>query len=83
MKGAAAEPYEEFDKAETTVLMLIQTSHRFIQTIKLNYGVDYQNGGTCPFDPIPDTWTKMLDIMLFWAGKNMTVSVAIWQESIP
>ena len=36
-----------------------------------NYGVDYQNGGTCHFNPIPDTWNKMLDILMFWAEKHI------------
>ena len=54
--------------------------------------MDYQNGGTCHFDPIPDTWTKMLDIMLFWAGKNIDgfrcdmaemVPVEFWEWAIP
>lgn len=38
--------------------------------MKLNYGVDYTGGGRCHFDPIPDTWYKMLDILLFWCGKG-------------
>lgn len=40
------------------------------ETVKLNYGVDYTGGGRCHFDPIPDTWYKMLDILLFWCGKG-------------
>lgn len=62
------------------------------ETIKLNYGVDYQNGGTCHFDPVPDTWIKMLDILLFWAGKGVDgfrcdmaemVPVEFWAWVIP
>ena len=41
------------------------------ETVKLNYGVDYTAGGKCCFDPIPDTWKKMLDILLFWASKGV------------
>ena len=41
------------------------------ETVKLNYGVDYTGGGRCHFDPIPDTWYKMLDILLFWCGKGV------------
>jgi glycosidase len=40
------------------------------ETIKLNYGVDPWNGSK-HFDPIPPTWHKMLDILLFWAGKGI------------
>ena len=41
------------------------------ETVKLNYGVDYYAGGVGHFNPIPSTWQKMLDILLFWAGKGI------------
>ncbi|MGX5689249.1 alpha-amylase family protein [Arcticibacter tournemirensis] len=62
------------------------------ETIKLNYGVDYQNGEKAHFDPIPPVWTKMRDILLFWAGKNVDgfrcdvaemVPVQFWNWVIP
>lgn len=62
------------------------------ETVKLNYGVDYLNGRSCHFDPIPDTWQKMLDILLFWAGKGVDgfrcdmaemVPVEFWNWVIP
>ena len=40
------------------------------ETIKLNYGVDYTDGSK-HFDPIPSTWNKMVDILLYWAGKGV------------
>lgn len=40
------------------------------ETIKLNYGVDYSNW-TRHFDPIPSTWRKMLNILLFWCQKDI------------
>ncbi|MEE4177811.1 MAG: alpha-amylase family protein [Bacteroides sp.] len=61
------------------------------ETIKLNYGVDYQRGGAEYFDPLPATWEKMLDILLFWAGKGAKgfrcdmaemVPVAFWKWAI-
>ncbi len=62
------------------------------ETIKLNYGVDYLNGRSKHFDPIPDTWNKMKDILLFWAAKNVDgfrcdmaemVPVEFWAWAIP
>jgi glycosidase len=41
------------------------------ETVKLNYGVDYLHGNTTHFDPIPDTWNKMLAILRFWAAKGL------------
>lgn len=39
-------------------------------TVKLNYGVDYGDGST-HFDPIPNTWFKMLNILRYWASKGV------------
>ena len=61
------------------------------ETIKLNYGVDYNGGGAQHFDPIPSTWQKMTDILLFWAAKGVDafrcdmaemVPVYFWQHAI-
>lgn len=41
------------------------------ETIKLNYGVDYLHHTGGHFDPIPDTWKKMEDILSYWAGKGI------------
>ena len=62
------------------------------ETVKLNYGVFYQGGGEKQFDPIPNTWHKMLHILLFWASKGVDgfrcdmaemVPVEFWQWAIP
>ncbi len=41
------------------------------ETVKLNYGVDIQGGHKNYFDPIPDTWIKMKDILVYWAKKKV------------
>ncbi len=41
------------------------------ETVKLNYGVDYLGGASSDFKVEPDTWLKMRDIVLFWAGKGV------------
>lgn len=53
------------------------------ETVKLNYGVDYMNGRWGHFNPIPDTWNKMLDILLFWAGKNIDGFRCDMAEMVP
>lgn len=47
------------------------TQFDWYETVKLNYGVDYRNDRRTFFDPIPDTWIKMRDILLCWAEKNI------------
>lgn len=73
MKGAAAEAYKEYPAKATgnNRFDAYPNINDWYETVKLNYGIDYQNGNTPHFNPIPDTWTKMLDILLFWAGKNI------------
>ncbi len=64
----------------------------WFETIKLNYGVDYLHGKKTHFDSIPDTWNKMRDILLYWAGKRVDgfrcdmaemVHAAFWHWVIP
>ena len=61
------------------------------ETVKLNYSVDYQNNRAEHFEPMPDTWLKMRDILLFWASKGIDafrcdmvemVPVAFWHWAI-
>lgn len=53
------------------------------ETVKLNYGVDYWNGRQRHFDPVPDTWYKMKDILLFWAGKKVDGFRCDMAEMVP
>lgn len=53
------------------------------ETAKLNYGVDLQGNGDKCFKPVPDTWKKMTDIMLFWASKGVDGFRCDMAEMIP
>ena len=53
------------------------------ETIKLNYGVDYQNGHSNHFSPITNTWKKMTDILLYWAKKGIDGFRCDMAEMVP
>ena len=53
------------------------------ETVKLNYGVDYYAGRVGHFDPIPNTWSKMTDILLFWARKGVDGFRCDMAEMVP
>jgi glycosidase len=66
--------------------------NEWFETVKLNYGVDIQNGRKMNFDPIPDTWIKMREILIFWTKKKVDgfrcdmaemVPVEFWNWVIP
>ena len=49
----------------------------------MNYGVDYYAGRVGHFDPMPDTWKKMTDILLFWAKKGVDGFRCDMAEMVP
>lgn len=61
------------------------------ETVKLNYGFNPHDWSR-HFSPIPSTWTKMLDILIYWAKKGVDgfrcdmafmVPVEFWHYAIP
>nr|WP_315347697.1 alpha-amylase family glycosyl hydrolase [Hoylesella enoeca] len=75
LQAGAAQPYAEMPAKATG-------NDRFdnhpgindwYETVKLNYGIDYCDAGgrSRHFDPVPNTWIKMTDILLFWAAKGI------------
>lgn len=94
--GAQCEDYEysEFPAKVTgnDCFSAFPSQNDWYETVKLNYGVDYMNGRTKHFNPIPSTWKKMLNILLFWADKGVDgfrcdmaemVPVEFWNWAIP
>lgn len=68
------------------------TINDWYETVKLNYGIDYTNNNAHCFMPVPDTWLKMRDILLYWTAKGVDgfrcdmaemVPVEFWNWVIP
>lgn len=55
------------------------------ETVKLNYGIDYcdVNGKSEHFNPTPDTWNKMNDVLLFWMEKGVDAFRCDMAEMVP
>lgn len=92
--STAEKPYYEFPAKATgnDRFDAYPNSNDWYETVKLNYGVDYVHGCSTHFDPIPDTWNKMLDILTFWTKKHVDgfrcdmaemVPVEFWEWVIP
>lgn len=86
-------PYLEYPAKATgnDVFHAWPNRNDWYETVKLNYGVDYNGGGAQHFDPVPSTWQKMTDILLFWSSKGVDafrcdmaemVPVAFWHYAI-
>lgn len=91
--GDGAEAYVEFPAKATgnDCFNAFCGEYDWYETVKLNYGKDYGNGMT-DFDPAPDTWLKMLNILRFWASKGVDgfrcdmvfmVPIEFWNWAIP
>ena len=94
MQGEEALPYHEYPAKATgnDRFDAYPGKNDWYETVKLNYGIDYQNGRGRYFNPVPDTWHKMLHILLFWASKRIDgfrcdmaemVPVEFWEWVIP
>ncbi|MFY9514992.1 MAG: alpha-amylase family glycosyl hydrolase [Dysgonamonadaceae bacterium] len=59
------------------------SEYDWYDTVKLNYGVDYLNERRRYFDPIPNTWKKMRNILFFWAAKDIDGFRCDMAEMVP
>lgn len=55
----------------------------WFETVKLNYGVDYLNGRQIHFNPPPSVWTKMYEILHYWASKGVDAFRCDMVEHVP
>ena len=94
MLGDASLPYHEYPAKATgnDKFDAYPGKYDWYETVKLNYGIDYQGGWQRYFNPVPNTWHKMLHILLFWGSKKIDgfrcdmaemVPVEFWQWAIP
>lgn len=90
--GHGADEYVEFPAKATgnDCFTAFPGVNDWYETVKLNYGLDYGDGSR-HFTPVPDTWMKMLHILLFWASKGVDgfrcdmahmVPVEFWEWAI-
>lgn len=79
------EPYIESPAKATgnDVFMPNPSINDWFETVKLNYGVDYLENRTTYFAPVPNTWLKMKDILLFWAAKGIDGFRCDMAEMVP
>lgn len=91
--SAPSVPYDEFPAKATgnDCFSAFCSEYDWYETVKLNYGHDYGDH-TDHFNPIPDTWLKMMSILRYWAAKGVDgfrcdmvfmVPLAFWHWVIP
>ncbi len=91
--GSGADAYVEFPAKASgnDCYTAFPGPNDWYDTIKLNYGVD-PGDGSRHFDPVPDTWLKMLHILRYWAAKGIDgfrcdmvhmVPLGFWRWAIP
>lgn len=79
------QPYTEFPCKVTGNDFFANTPgiYDWYETVKLNYGVDYKNGHFHDFKPMPNTWHKMCDILLYWCKKGVDGFRCDMAEMVP
>ena len=83
--AAQTEPYVELPAKATgnDCFNASPSRNDWYETVKLNYGIDYQGGRATHFSPTPSTWKKMTDILLFWVEKGVDAFRCDMAEMVP
>ncbi|WP_353717882.1 alpha-amylase family protein [Dyadobacter sp. 676] len=78
-------PYHERPAKATgnDVFQAQPSQYDWYETVKLNYGIDYLDGRARHFDPIPSTWLKMRDILIYWTRKGVDGFRCDMAEMVP
>ena len=78
-------PYQEFPAKATgnDCFSANPGDNDWYETVKINYGVDYQGGGKTHFYPVPTTWFKMLDILENWVHMGVDGFRCDMAEMVP
>lgn len=81
----ARSPYREYPAKATgnDHFDAYPSRNDWYETVKLNYGVDYCNGRSKHFSPVPSTWKKMTQILLFWCKKGVDAFRCDMAEMVP
>lgn len=91
--GHGADAYVEFPAKASgnDCFTAFPAVNDWYDTVKLNYGYD-PGDHSRHFDPVPDTWLKMLHILRYWAAKGIDgfrcdmvhmVPLEFWAWAIP
>lgn len=91
--GTGADRYVEFPAKASgnDCFTAFPGKNDWYDTVKLNYGIDPGNPNPS-FDPVPDTWYKMLHILRYWAAKGVDafrcdmvhmVPLEFWEWAVP
>ena len=68
------------------------SANDWFEAVKINYGIDIFNNNAQSFNPVPNTWNKMLDILMYWSSKRVDgfrcdmaemVPVEFWNWAVP
>ena len=83
--AAQTEPYVELPAKATgnDCFNASPSRNDWYETVKLNYGIDYQDAGATDIYTSPSTWKKMTDILLFWAEKGVDAFRCDMAEMVP